>query len=489
MPKDGDKTSDDADKVSVAYPPLKTQFEASDDWIVYNDRLEQFFLAYDITNEKRKAAVLLSSLAYDAFSTLSDLCFPAFPKDKSFKEICDLMENQFAPTISVFGERMKFYEAKQSSDETITEYVARLKSLTRYCKFEDYFENVLRDRFVCGLWKGPILSKVTELEDTASFQDCVKAALKKELSLKESGKLNQTKNIFKIDSQKSKTYQRQSPSTSGTSGTSKPKSTKGNCYACGEGNHIFTSCKYRTYKCKICKKVGHLAKVCRNNSTENNYMDTESENEGEMYGLYNLSDEESSERDHDTKCMISANIDGCDYNFEVDTGSRVSACSEKFYKKHLHMHSLISRQGDLKKRAYNGSRIDYLGEIQVKVTFKKKVYGLTLLVVRGGGNPLLGRDFLNKVNPRYAQEMFGSIEQDIKIEDKKVGNKNRVDSNVMQLVNKYETLFRDGIGCYKHSEVSFELKTVTVPVFHKARRVPLAFQGEYKRLKSWIVAL
>lgn len=35
------------------YAPLPTQFESTDDWIVYADRLEQYFLAYDINDTAR----------------------------------------------------------------------------------------------------------------------------------------------------------------------------------------------------------------------------------------------------------------------------------------------------------------------------------------------------------------------------------------------------------------------------------------------------
>jgi len=35
-------------------------------------------------------------------------------------------------------------------------------------------------------------------------------------------------------------------------------SSQGKCFTCGLSNHTFSNCKYKTCKCKICNKVGHL---------------------------------------------------------------------------------------------------------------------------------------------------------------------------------------------------------------------------------------
>lgn len=41
---------------------------------------------------------------------------------------------------------------------------------------------------------------------------------------------------------------------------------KGNtCFHCGKPNHDFKNCKYKSYKCKICSKIEHLAICCNKN--------------------------------------------------------------------------------------------------------------------------------------------------------------------------------------------------------------------------------
>ena len=39
------------------------------------------------------------------------------------------------------------------------------------------------------------------------------------------------------------------------------------CYRCG-GKHRASSCRFRELRCFMCQKLGHIAKVCRNQTTE-----------------------------------------------------------------------------------------------------------------------------------------------------------------------------------------------------------------------------
>ena len=54
------------------------------------------------------------------------------------------------------------------------------------------------------------------------------------------------------------------------------------------------------------------------------------------------------------------------------------------------------------------------------------------------------------------------------------------DVDIKNLISENSKLFRKELGCYKHGKVRFELKDEVMPIFRKARPVPLAFQKEYK---------
>lgn len=156
-----------------------------DDWLVYTERLEQFFELNDVVEEKKKA-ILISGLGEDIYKTLRDLCFPSLPKEKTFKELVALLSNQFVVKKSIFRERVNFYNAKQTKDETIASWFARLKKLSVDCKFGDRFSDIILDRFVCGLRPSPILDRLCEEnEDKLTLNAAVEIATEKETSMKE----------------------------------------------------------------------------------------------------------------------------------------------------------------------------------------------------------------------------------------------------------------------------------------------------------------
>lgn len=152
----------------------------SDDWNVYSERLEQYFAVNDIPDEKR-SALLISVVGNDAYKTLRDLCHPALPKDKPFEELCALLHKQYSPQVSVFRERIKFFKAQQESHENVSQWYARMKTLSIDCKFGDHLESVLMDRFISGLRNPLILDRLCEEDpETLELARAIELAVNKE---------------------------------------------------------------------------------------------------------------------------------------------------------------------------------------------------------------------------------------------------------------------------------------------------------------------
>ena len=60
--------------------------ESQESWAQYTERLEQFFIANDIQNEK-KASILLSTIGPAAFRTIGNLVAPAKPADETYAQM------------------------------------------------------------------------------------------------------------------------------------------------------------------------------------------------------------------------------------------------------------------------------------------------------------------------------------------------------------------------------------------------------------------
>lgn len=160
-------------------------YNSGDDWMVFTERLEQFFEINDVAEEKKRA-ILLTSISDDVYKTLRDVCHPVLPKTKTFDELCALLNKQFVKKTSVYRERVTFYNTKQMKDESIASWFARIKKLSVDCKFGDRFNDILLDRFVSGLRSAAILERLCEEdEDKLTLQSAVEIAITKESAIKE----------------------------------------------------------------------------------------------------------------------------------------------------------------------------------------------------------------------------------------------------------------------------------------------------------------
>ena len=136
----------------------------SDDWVLYTERLDQFFVANAIVNNK-KVAVLLTVIGAKAYSLLRNLLAPKNPADTAYADLVKVMKDHLKPKPIVIAERFKFHRRDQQDKENVAQYLAKLRRLTEQCDFKEYLEEALRDRFVCGLRSVAIQRRLLAEED------------------------------------------------------------------------------------------------------------------------------------------------------------------------------------------------------------------------------------------------------------------------------------------------------------------------------------
>ena len=67
----------------------------SEDWPLYQEQLEQYFVANDVTCDKKKRGILLSVCGRKTYRVLRNLTTPDKPADKGFAEFCTLLSQLF----------------------------------------------------------------------------------------------------------------------------------------------------------------------------------------------------------------------------------------------------------------------------------------------------------------------------------------------------------------------------------------------------------
>lgn len=412
-------------------------FHMSDDWTMYSERLGMHFIANGVPDDK-KSAVLLTSISSDVYKLLRGLCFPKKPTEETFAKLGELLSSHFKSQVCIFRERMSFYEAKQRSDESVTDWLSRLKQMAIHCGFGTILNNVLRDKFITGLAKGPMLDKGLEIEATETLEKCVATILKREASMK-----LQFDEIHKIAKPSGKPEKR----TDRSNGKSQ-KSSDAKCFACGKGGHDFRKCKYRQYVCKVCSTKGHLAAMCKSKRDTVQYL--EEDDERTIYSI-----DCGVENDFE----IEATVNQRKLLFQIDTGSAVTCISENCYGANFNDIALKPCTQTL--RGYANEAIKPVGSFRAAMTIGNRRATVNILVIRNGSRPLIGRDAMKEFHVNVLQI------------------NNLVENDVNQLVAKYQDLFSNELGRYTHMKVKLNLKDDQArPKFMKARTVPLAFKEQ-----------
>ena len=120
-------------------------------WVSYIEQMAEFFLANDIKEDRKKVAVLISTVGSKTYELLKDLCSPDKPNAKSFEALVTCLQNHLQPRPTIIAERYKFHQRNQNQGETVAEYLAALRRTAAECQFAAFLEEALRDQFVCGL--------------------------------------------------------------------------------------------------------------------------------------------------------------------------------------------------------------------------------------------------------------------------------------------------------------------------------------------------
>ncbi|XP_017462560.1 PREDICTED: uncharacterized protein LOC108355940, partial [Rhagoletis zephyria] len=218
-------------------------------WQTYMERMEQLFIAANVTTEIQKKSLLIKYIGPITYRLLRDLCQPT----QTVKHLTD----HFTPALVVFKERRTFYAAHKGQGETAVEWHAKIRRLAVNCEFTSMLESKLIDKFVtemegkvfdrlCEEGRGLTLSKALEIAQRYEKPEKIVHAIQSKHHKQSNGRPN--RKVKKPDEGKSAEK----------------------CYHCGKQNHDFKSCNYKTYVCNKCGKKGHLAIVCRKQNGDAN---------------------------------------------------------------------------------------------------------------------------------------------------------------------------------------------------------------------------
>lgn len=435
---------------------LLTSFDhASQEWGSYVSRLNQWFIANDITDAQDKGkvkrrAILLSALSEATYKLASDLALPKKVDEIEYDELLKLLDDHFTPKRIGFSEKWNYYSSTQRQDESHTQWAARLRGLAAHCGFKN-LEEALLDRFIMGMVPG-------------CERDKLFAQDQRELTLAKAVDMAESVRCARLTAK---------AAGSGPGGLGGGVTAAGQdggvfamsekCSVCGFTNHKSVQCRFKAYKCKKCGKKGHLRRMCSQKIENVRYVEEQVEVEGDdgkSTPVFNI-------RCPEGKPMTErVQVNDTFLEFEIDSGSAVSVISKKTYDTYFNNVPLSATKRKLVN--YTGGSIGISGIARVWVRYEGRRRRLELFVVAGGGPPLLGRDFIRafRLELTLATNYFCS---------------DSVDSLSTELFKKFPKLFSKNLGCFNKYKVQLHLKPDSKPIFFKPRPVAFALKEKIDR--------
>ena len=423
----------------------------------YIERLEMFFTANDIADAKQ-VSVLLTVIGKTTFSLLRNLLAPELPKDKDYKDLVKALEGHYEPKPLVIAERFNFYQRRQQQGESIANFVADLRRLTTKCEFGDFLDQALRDRFVCGISNESLQKKLlTEDHKKLTFAKAVDLAQSAEAADAKSKAFKGAPSpaVHKVATGPRRQTPRREPT---------PQKA---CYRCGRSNHEEQMCRYRRATCHNCGKTGHIASVCRSRKTtqptgngnkkpenKTKWVEVEATDKDELQ-LFTLGERASNQ------ITVQVQVNGQQLSMELDTGAAVSIISQD--TKQSLFPDLPLQPCHINLRTYTGEAIQVAGEIKVDVQYgQQTLEQLSLVVVKGGGPLLFGRNWLEHIQLDWSS--IKSVRQ-------------HPEKTLHEIRSRYSEVFQDELGHIQKFSAKLLVREDARPKFCKARPVPFAMKA------------
>ncbi len=330
------------------------------------------------------------------YKLIRSLLSPELPVDKTFEELAQTLSNHYSPPPSEVIQRFRFNSRCRQAGESVAAYVADLRRLAEFCNFGTTLKKMLRDRLVSGVNSESIQKKLLGERDLTYERALAIAQGSEEAdrNLREMRGSTEKHSSMAIKQEPVHQLQTSYPARNTEGKRREPHS--GGCYRCGGTGHKPSDCRFKEVTCNSCRKKGHIARVCRSNKTKQEARPVgricedseESEEDFENYILAVKSPEKPM-----PPLKVRMVLDDCSLPMEIDTGASRSIMSEPRFKK-LWPNKILE-PSEIKLKTYSQEPLPVVGSVDVRVKYGEQSATLPLLIVKGDGPTLFGRDWMS----------------------------------------------------------------------------------------------
>ena len=310
----------------MASRPPFDQFDAeSEDMESYLERLQEYFTAYDSSDEEgnaaRQGAILLTSTGSICFRVLKDLAFPDAPNTKTFGQLATLLQHV----------KQKLLSKNSTFQEAVNEAIAQ--------------EAARKD--------------VKDIADSHGGETSASG---------DSGGVNDVTH----DSRKSHgRFLKQGKGHARDRKSGQSAGDKKRCFRCCLTNHSQDNCRYKGAECFKCHKTGHLQSECPNGKSspkpkkdrqhvrlaeDVKELETSDSEDGFRASIFSLESESQDLKISAPAVKVPVQIEDVDFQMEVDPGAAASIMGYTDYERYFKY--LALRPVNKSFHAYTGTPLD-----------------------------------------------------------------------------------------------------------------------------------
>lgn len=474
-------------------------------FFAYSRRVKNYFKTNRIGEDEQTSAFITLG-GQELYELLMSLTTPILPDDKTFNQLIEILETYFEPQRNQRMQRYKFYKAVQEEGETVSDFIVRLKVLSKSCDFakllpsnlnianlatvqQHLLGEMLLDRFIFGLRSESIRNNLMKQKDI-NFENACEEAINIELlsedqrEMKLSSQLminaisthngtnqqvqNQSSQIQSV--QKSYSHRNNNNNSSFKRSSSSGQRTfnrrnnnfvrnqnEKKCGRCGR-QHDEKNCPAVNWQCFFCNRKGHTSVVCRDKQRRVNVI--------------------KSIRNQNIPLTLQIKVNNQLLEMEIDSGACTTIISHDEYLSKFKKCKLTNIY-DPNLTSLSGHVLKSVGQFNVEVFFHGVVHNLEMSVVNIGKEfkAILGRPWLDRLIPGWRNMFDSNVSVNI------VNN-----NDLSEIVKtKYPNIVNQKLNSsISGFEADLVLKEGKTPIFHAAYDVPFKLkekvESEIKKL-------